>query len=101
MNPNLLTNLKLAELASTLGVGFLGFGLGIYFYQIYEWNAYVILVIGIILHAAGMYYKHSIETQTSPEGFKTDTPVWFKMVYWLCWISIAIFLIYLWTKKNI
>ena len=102
MNTNIHSKLKLAELTSTIGAGVLGFGLGIYFFKIITINEYIILLIGIVLHSLGMYFKHKLEKGLNNLNSDniTTSPIWVTVVYWLCWLLLGVFLIYLWIKMQ-
>ena len=68
--------LKQAELASALGAGIIGFGLGVYLANYFASNALWTIVIGIALHGVAMYKKAEIK----PTSLR-----WAKWLYWLCW----------------
>ena len=79
--------LKQAELASALGAGIIGFGLGAYLANYFAPNALWTIVIGIALHGVAMYKKAEIK----PTKLK-----WAKWLYWLCWaiiIGLAIYIV--------
>lgn len=81
------SRLKRAELASALGVGIIGFGLGVYLANYFEHHAIWTIVIGIALHGIAMYKKAEIK----PTKLK-----WAKWLYWLCWaiiIGLAIYIV--------
>ena len=91
MNKNLKNSkdseLKQAELASTLGAGIIGFGLGVYFAGYFASYALWVIVIGDALHGVAMYKKAEM---------KPTTLRWAKWLYWLCWaiiIGLAIYIL--------
>jgi len=78
--------LKQAELASALGAGIIGFGLGIYLADYFEPYAILAIVIGVALHGVAMYKKAEM---------KPTTLRWAKWLYWLCWAIIIGLIIYI------
>jgi membrane protease YdiL (CAAX protease family) len=78
--------LKQAELASALGAGIIGFGLGVYLADCFKPYALWIVVIGIALHGIAMYKKASIK----PTQLR-----WANWLYWLCWAIIIDLAIYI------
>src|SRR3990170_3778607 len=80
------SRVKQAELASTLGAGIIGFGLGAYLANYFEPYAIWTIVIGIALHGVAMYKKAEIK----PTKLK-----WAKWLYWLCWAIIIVLAIYI------
>ena len=78
--------LKQAELASALGAGIIGFGLGVYLANYFASNALWTIVIGIALHGVAMYKK---------AGMKPTKLKWAKWLYWLCWAIIIGLVIYI------
>lgn len=76
------SRLRQADLASALGAGIIGFGLGAYFASYALW----IIVIGIALHGVAMYEKAEM---------KPATLRWAKWLYWLCWAIIIGLIIYI------
>ena len=53
-----LTKAKLEELASTVGAGILGFGLGALLVNFIQQYTLWIILIGLIMHGWGMYRTH-------------------------------------------
>jgi hypothetical protein len=79
-----MTRLKLAELTSGVGALVLGVGLGALFPQWFGPPAGVIVVIGLSLHAFGMWDKHRLEALGHAEN-----PTWVVALYWVCWLLLA------------
>jgi hypothetical protein len=79
-----MNRLKLAELTSGVGALVLGVGLGALFPQWFGRLAGVITVVGLSLHAFGMWDKHRLEGQDHAEN-----PLWVVVLYWLCWLLLA------------
>lgn len=87
---NVKDSTRLAQSASALGAGILGFGLGA------KWGgklleyAVVIIIIGAILHIAGMYV---MQLKNKPGQFSTiEKIVWLSA--WVCLIAIVILFIF-------
>jgi len=79
-----MTRLKLAELTSGVGALVLGVGLGAQFPQWFGRLAGAITVLGLSLHAFGMWDKHRLEGRGQAENRLCVT-----VLYWLCWLLLA------------
>jgi hypothetical protein len=79
-----MNRLKLAELTSGVGALVLGLGLGGLFPRWFGPSATLITVVGLSVHAFGMWDKHSLETSGAAEN-----PSWVVALYWLCWLLLA------------
>jgi drug/metabolite transporter (DMT)-like permease len=79
---------KRAELAGSAGAGVLGAGLGALFAQWAAPFAVVLLVLGVLLHGWGMVEKRRLEAGAT-------SPAWSKALYWVCWILLAILMIWI------
>lgn len=88
-------NMKLAQSASALGAGLLGFGLGAKFGTDLR-SFFLLLVIfsGGIIHVAGMYVLQ-IKYWTAKEG-RIAKILW--LTAWICLISLIVLVIYLLIK---
>jgi drug/metabolite transporter (DMT)-like permease len=80
--------LRLAELASGLGAGVLGLGIGILAADYLRDLGLPLLLVGLLLHAWGMADKHRLE-RTADEA-----PRLAMLVYGLCWLVLAVLAIY-------
>ncbi len=80
------SRLRQAELASTVGVGIIGFGIGLYLANYFEPYALWTIVIGIALHGVAMYKKAKM---------KPTMLRWARWLYWLCWAIIIGLVIYI------
>lgn len=78
------TRLKRAELASSVGAGLLGGGLGAMAAPYVGDLAVYVLVAGALMHGWGMYDKHAIE-----RDLRRSEALWMKVLYWLCWAVLA------------
>lgn len=74
---------KLADLTSGVGALVLGVGLGALFPRWFGPTAAVITIVGLSLHAFGMWDKHRLEAQG-----QTDDGLW-VVAYWVCWVLLA------------
>lgn len=93
MIANLTTN-KGAELASTIGVGVLGLGLGAAFSAWIASYSAVLLLAGALLHGTGMLLKHRIERRSGDR-----IAGWMVALYWLCWLFLFGLLIYIVSER--
>ena len=85
MDKNEDSRLRQAELASAIGAGIIGFGLGIYFASYFASYALWTIIIGVALHGVAMYKK----AEMRPTMLR-----WAKWLYWLCWVIIVGLVIY-------
>ena len=79
-----MTHTKLAELTSGVGALVLGVGLGGLFPQSFAPPAGFIAVVGLSLHAFGMWDKHRLEALGH-----SHNPSWVVALYWVCWLLLA------------
>jgi hypothetical protein len=79
-----MNRLKLAELTSGVGALVLGVGLGALFPHWFGSTAGVITVVGLSLHAFGMWDKHQLEARGPAEN-----PLWVVALSWGCWLLLA------------
>lgn len=86
---SILTKAKLEELASTVGAGILGLGLGALLSNYFQRYAFGIILIGLIMHGWGMYMTHHQNKKAIS---------WMNILYWFCWIIIIGLAIYVLVK---
>ena len=79
-----MTRLKLAELTSVVGVLVLGVGLGALLSRWIGPAAGPITIVGVAIHAVGMWNKHRLEAK----GGATSS-VWVVALYSACWVLLA------------
>lgn len=79
-----MTRLKLAELTSGVGALVLGVGLGALFPGWFGPAAGMVAIVGLSLHAFGMWDKHRLEARSQAE----NAP-WVVALYWVCWLLLA------------
>lgn len=79
-----MNRLKFAELISAVGALALGVGLGALFPRWFGPAAGVIVFVGLLLHAFGMWDKHRLESMGQPRH-----PLWVVVLYWTCWFLLA------------
>ena len=79
-----MTRMKLAELTSGVGALVLGVGLGGLFPQWFAPAAGFTTVVGLSLHAFGMWDKHRLEALGHAHN-----PSWVVALYWVCWLLLA------------
>ena len=84
------SRMKQAELASAVGAGVLGLGVGALLALQVRPFLVPTLVVGGLLHIWGMWDKHRLEAEA-----ESITPWWAKALYWICWIALAGLAVYL------
>jgi uncharacterized membrane protein YecN with MAPEG domain len=84
------SRIKKAELLVGVGALVLGMGLGLLLSSFLKHYAFPILLVGLLMHAWGMFDKHKLETTSS--GVRLW---WAELLYWVCWIALLILIIYL------
>lgn len=82
--------LKRAETTAAVGAGILGAGIGLLLPSYVQEYAVLIVVLGLVMHARGMYDKHRLESSTGVSRLW-----WAELLYWLCWVTLAAFVLYL------
>ena len=85
-----MTRLKLAELTSGVGALVLGVGLGALLATWVGPAAGFITLVGVAVHAFGMWDKHRLETRT-----ESDNGRLVLALYWVCWLMLGGVLVYL------
>jgi hypothetical protein len=85
---NLVARIKKAELLSSIGAGLLGGGIALLMAAVLGRYAVPLLLLGLIIHAGGMFQKHRLE-----QGGDSDRILWVESLYWLCWIILGILLL--------
>jgi hypothetical protein len=86
--------LKRAETTSSIGAGVLGAGVGLMLAALLQGYAIPILVIGLVMHAWGMYDKHRLEVRS-----EMAQPWWATLFYWVCWVALAALLVYVVLRR--
>lgn len=82
--------LKRADLASGVGAGLIGFGLGAMAAETVAGLAPAILLVGLVLHGWGMLGKRAIERDQH-----AAEPRWSLLLYWGCWLALALLVVVL------
>ena len=70
--------------ASGIGALVLGVGLGALFPEWFASSAGFIVVVGVVVHAFGMWDKHRLEAESHAESGP-----WVVALYWVCWLLLA------------
>ena len=86
----------LAQSASALGAGILGFGIGAKWGGIVANYSLLIIIVGAIIHVTGMYIMQI--RNRSKEASNIAKVLWFSA--WICLIVLVFVIIYLMVGKN-
>ena len=78
------SQLKRAETTSSVGAGVLGAGIALLLPAHARMYAVPILVIGLVMHAWGMWDKHRLETLSAAPRLW-----WAEVLYWGCWLLLV------------
>jgi len=87
--------IKLAQSASALGAGILGFGLGALLGNVIADYVYVVIGAGAILHVWGMYVMQMRKDNERPTIIAKA--LWISA--WICLIALIAIIIYLTVRK--
>ncbi|QCR25336.1 hypothetical protein [Pontibacter sp. SGAir0037] len=82
---------RFAQSASALGAGILGFGLGAKWGYIVNDYVLVIMLVGAVLHASGMYVAQMRNTSSSTD--KAARVLWYSA--WACLVLLVGLVVYL------
>lgn len=74
---------RLAESTSVIGAGVLGAGIALLFATSLAPYAVPLFVVGILLHAWGMFDRSRLDRAVG-----ASTPRWATVLYWVCWLSL-------------
>lgn len=77
--------IKGAELLGTVGVFLLGIGVGAWLGAPLTGYVVPVLILGGVCHALGMVAKHRLEA-----AYGAKQPGWYRVLYWLCWVLLAV-----------
>lgn len=83
--------LKQAELASGVGAGLVGCGVGVLVAAYLQPFVVAILGVGAALHSWGMWGKHRLESAT-----RSRVVWWEALLYWVCWralLGLAVYIV--------
>ena len=78
------TRLKRAQTTSAIGAGILGAGIGIRFGAALAPFAIVAILLGLVMHAWGMFDRHRLEAHA-----ELPRVWWAELLYWVCWALLA------------
>jgi NADH:ubiquinone oxidoreductase subunit 6 (subunit J) len=92
MTPN---SVRLAQSASALGAGILGFGIGVIWGASVATYALIIVFVGAVLHVWGMYVMQLKEG--TPKADQVAKLLWVSA--WICLILLVGLVIYLTLSK--
>ena len=86
--------LKRAETTSSVGAGILGGGAALLLAELLRSYAVPLVLVGLVMHAWGMYDKHRLESRTA-----TRVVWWAEALYWTCWAALAALAVYVVAMK--
>ena len=89
------SRLKRAETTASIGAGSLGAGIALFLSRFLSPFATPILVLGLVMHAWGMFDKHRLEGSAEVERVR-----WAEALYWLCWGSLIVLIIALFIRRS-
>jgi hypothetical protein len=82
--------LRRADLASGVGAGVLGIAIGGLFHDAFAGYLPGLFVLGLLMHARGMYDKHRRERDAP------NSRIWWsEALYAVCWLSLAALALYI------
>ncbi len=82
-NNEAASRIKRAKLLSGIGAVTLGIGLGVLLSNFLKLYALPVLLIGVVMHALGMFIEHRLENKSA------NASVWWaEILYWVCWILL-------------
>ena len=87
---------QLAQSASALGAGILGFGIGSKWGNVISNDALFVIIVGGIIHVFGMYVMQMKDTNGKPTGIAKA--LWISA--WICLIALVAIIIYLMVMKK-
>ena len=87
---------KMAQSASALGAGILGFGLGAKWGLEIDRYAFLIIIIGAILHVYGMYIMQMKNNSDRAQGIAKILLI----SAWICLVVLAAIVIYLLAQNK-
>ena len=74
---------KHADLASSMGAGVLGVAIGAFLAAALRPIGWPLLVVGVVLHAWGMFARHRLDVE-----HEAPVPKWALALYWACWVAL-------------
>ena len=87
---------KLAQSASALGAGILGFGFGAKFGNVIGNYFFLVIIVGAIIHVAGMY----VMQMKNPGGKMHGAAKALWISAWICLIALTAIIVYLLIQKK-
>ncbi|GAA4749143.1 hypothetical protein [Flavisolibacter ginsenosidimutans] len=88
--------LQLAQSASALGAGILGFGIGAKWGNVVSSYSLLIIIVGAVIHVFGMYIMQMKNVTAKPTGIAKA--LWISA--WICLIALIAIIIYLLIVKK-
>lgn len=82
---NYLSRIKRVDLLASVGAGVLGAGLGATFPTAFTSIGVALIILGGTMHALGMWQRHRLDLEA-----EAALPRWSSILYWGCWLALAI-----------
>jgi hypothetical protein len=88
--------IRLAQSASALGAGLLGFGLGAKWGSLMGDYGFIVIIAGAVIHVWGMYIMQM--KQINEKNARIAKILWFSS--WICLVALIAVIIYLLVTKK-
>lgn len=85
--------IRRAEILSTSGAAILGAGGALLLQRWLSPVAVPLLVLGVLSHGWAMYERRRLESHAGVTRARWEGPL-----YWLCWVSLALILLYAFVR---
>ena len=89
-------SLQLAQSASALGAGLLGFGIGAKWGNVITNYALLVIVTGAVIHVSGMYIMQMKDVTAKTTGMAKA--LWVSA--WICLLALIAIIVYLLIEKK-
>ena len=93
---NSRSDIRKAEVLSTVGAGVLGAGLAIALHRWVATLAIPLIVAGVVMHGWGMASRRRLESRGGVRRARWERPL-----YWLCWAALAAILLWPLVENNL
>ncbi len=87
---------QLAQSASALGAGLLGFGIGSKWGNVITNYALLVIIVGAFIHVFGMYIMQMKDVTAKTTGIAKA--LWISA--WICLLALVVIVVYLFIEKK-